>query len=88
MRVGNQSVIEYFQFKFGLDEEETKSLFIDKIYSFNSIDNSRSSKAKKKPSREEIRDAMLHECDKHIEPIESYCKTAVWIAYWYKELTD
>ena len=87
MQVNNQSVLEYFQFKFGLDKEETIALLIDKIYSFNSIDNSHNLRARK-PSREEIRDAMLQECNKHIEPIETSCKAAVWIAYWYKELTD
>lgn len=82
-------ISEYFQ-KMGVKEEDTKKTILDKVFLFEHpyISQTRSG-AQKKPSLEEIRDAMLEECrNGYIEPVTTLCEIAVKIAYYYKKTTD
>lgn len=81
------SVRDYFQ-TLGKNQEETKNLILGKILLLEYPDMPTTRAAKKKPSLEEIRNAMMDECDHgYMEPITTACKAAVLIAYYYKKMT-
>lgn len=82
------SIHDYFK-TLGKNQEETKDLILGKILllEYPGIPTTRGSK--KKPSLEEIRNAMMDECDHgYIDPVTTACKAAVLIAYYYKKLTS
>ncbi|MBD0403507.1 hypothetical protein [Flammeovirga sp. EKP202] len=53
------------------------NLTLEKIAQFEIPSN-----AKKAPTREEIRSALLNECGGYFSGLDVACKTAVWIAYY------
>lgn len=74
-------VQEYFK-TLNMNVAETKDFILGKIFLFENpyMPQTRAGK----PSLEEVRNAMLEECENgYFEPISSACKMAVKLAYYY-----
>jgi len=73
------SLIEYE----GITSYELYESTLDKLYEMKYYVNN---DLKSSPSLEEIRDAMMKECDTYVALLEKPCKAAVLIAYAIKKL--
>ena len=81
---------DYFAME-NMSIEETKDLILGKIFLFENpyIPQTRANEPSDEPSLEEIRNAMLDECENgYIEPLTTTCKLAVKISYYYKKITS
>ena len=82
------SVLDYFALH-NMNETKSKDLVLGKIFLFNNYDDTVISRANSELSLEEIRNAMMDECEYgYIDPITTACKAAVLIAYYYKKITE
>lgn len=88
VQTGDMTAIQDYFKKFGMNDTETKDFILGKIFLFESYDMIQTKSSQEPPTLEEIRNAMLEECENgYIEPVTSACKLAVKIAYYYKKLT-
>lgn len=83
------SVLNYFE-THNKNEAESKELVLGKIFLFENYDDAVvNSRANKELSLEEIRNAMIDECEYgYMEPVASACKAAVQLAYYYKKMIE
>lgn len=80
------NIQDYFKM-LNMSEGEAKELILGKIFLFENpyIPQTRAHK----PTLEEIRNAMLEECENgYVEPITTACEWAVKLAYYYKKMTS